>query len=151
MNVIEYHTWNATRPRFAKPDRMTFDLDPGEGVEWAAMQQAAELVRGFLKRLGLPAFLKTSGGKGLHVVTPVVPKYDWDTVKDFLAADRPADGRRAARAVRREERPEESSRAHLHRLPAQRIRGDDGLLRGQLVRGRVSASRCRSTGPSSTS
>lgn len=83
MNVIEYHTWNATRTRFEQPDRMTFDLDPGEGVQWSDMQQAAELVRAFLERLGLVPFLKTSGGKGLHVVTPIRPRLDWDTVKAF--------------------------------------------------------------------
>jgi bifunctional non-homologous end joining protein LigD len=86
MNVIELHTWNATKENIDRPDRMTFDLDPGEGVEWREMQQAAELVRGFLEKLELPAFLKTSGGKGLHVVTPLKPQYDWDTVKAFSQA-----------------------------------------------------------------
>jgi bifunctional non-homologous end joining protein LigD len=86
MNVIEFHTWNATRDDSNRPDRMTFDLDPGAGVEWSSMQQAAQLMQGFLTELGLPAFLKTSGGKGLHVVTPIKPKHDWDTVKDFSEA-----------------------------------------------------------------
>jgi bifunctional non-homologous end joining protein LigD len=86
MNVIEFHTWNATKGKIDKPDRMTFDLDPGEGIGWASMQQAAELMRGFLEQLALPAFLKTSGGKGLHVVTPIKPQYDWDTVKSFSQA-----------------------------------------------------------------
>jgi bifunctional non-homologous end joining protein LigD len=83
MNVIEFHTWNATRPQFQKPDRMIFDLDPGEGATWASVQQGAELMRSFLAELKLPAFLKTSGGKGLHVVTPLKPEFDWDTVKGF--------------------------------------------------------------------
>jgi bifunctional non-homologous end joining protein LigD len=86
MNVIEFHTWNAVKSAIGKPDRMTFDLDPGEGVSWAQVQQAAQLVRAMLSELKLPAFLKTSGGKGLHVVVPLKKQFDWDTVKDFSAA-----------------------------------------------------------------
>lgn len=86
LNVMEFHTWNATTRAIGKPDRMTFDLDPGEGVAWTQVQEAAQLVRAFLKELGLPCFLKTSGGKGLHVVVPLKPSYDWDTVKDFSQA-----------------------------------------------------------------
>ncbi|CAA2101163.1 DNA ligase D [Variovorax paradoxus] len=86
MNVIELHTWNATSRAIGKPDRMTFDLDPGEGVAWPQIQDAAMLVRTLLDELGLPSFLKTSGGKGLHVVVPVRRQYDWDTVKGFSQA-----------------------------------------------------------------
>jgi bifunctional non-homologous end joining protein LigD len=86
MNVIEFHTWNAVKSAIGKPDRMTFDLDPGEGVNWRQIQEAAQLVRGFLNELGLAAFLKTSGGKGLHVVVPIRKQLDWDTVKDFSQA-----------------------------------------------------------------
>lgn len=86
MNVIELHTWNATSRAIGKPDRMTFDLDPGEGVAWPQIQEAAMLVRTLLDELGLPSFLKTSGGKGLHVVVPVRRQYDWDTVKGFSQA-----------------------------------------------------------------
>jgi bifunctional non-homologous end joining protein LigD len=86
MNVVEFHTWNATTRNIEKPDRMTFDLDPGEGVEWPAMQEAAALTHALLDELGLVSFLKTSGGKGLHVVVPLTPRDDWDTVKDFSEA-----------------------------------------------------------------
>ncbi|ROZ77566.1 DNA ligase D [Ramlibacter sp. WS9] len=86
MNVIEFHTWNGVKTAIDKPDRMTFDLDPGEGVGWAEVQQAAQLVHAFLQELGLPAFLKTSGGKGLHLVVPLKKQLDWDTVKDFSQA-----------------------------------------------------------------
>ena len=86
MNVIEFHTWNAVKSAIGKPDRMTFDLDPGEGVGWPQVQQAAQLVRAMLTELKLPAFVKTSGGKGLHVVVPLKRQLDWDTVKDFSAA-----------------------------------------------------------------
>ncbi|WP_431096180.1 DNA ligase D [Polaromonas aquatica] len=86
VNVIELHTWNATTRSIHKPDRMTFDLDPGEGVSWPQMQEATQLVRAFLDELGLVSFLKTSGGKGLHVVVPLKRQYDFDTVKDFSHA-----------------------------------------------------------------
>ncbi|MES2688200.1 MAG: DNA ligase D [Pseudomonadota bacterium] len=86
LNVMEFHTWNATTRAIGKPDRMTFDLDPGEGVTWAQVQESAQLVQAFLKELGLPCFLKTSGGKGLHVVVPLKPACDWDTVKGFSQA-----------------------------------------------------------------
>ncbi|WPB57848.1 DNA ligase D [Xylophilus sp. GOD-11R] len=89
MNAIEFHTWNAVVGQRAKPakialpDRLTFDLDPGDGVGWPQMREAAQLLHGFLDELGLVSFLKTSGGKGLHVVLPLKPKADWDTVKGF--------------------------------------------------------------------
>jgi len=86
LNVIEFHTWNATTRAIHKPDRMTLDLDPGEGVAWPQMQEAAQLVHAFLDELKLSSFLKTSGGKGLHVVVPLKRQYDFDTVKDFSHA-----------------------------------------------------------------
>ncbi|NHZ33576.1 DNA ligase D [Massilia rubra] len=82
-NVVEFHTQNATGKSYEAPNRMVFDLDPGEGVDWAAIQEAAQLMHAFLDELGLPSFLKTSGGKGLHVVVPIKGGLDWDTVKDF--------------------------------------------------------------------
>jgi bifunctional non-homologous end joining protein LigD len=82
-NVIEFHTWNATTEDANRPDRIVFDLDPGEGVAWRAMQQGAELMRSLLDQIGLVAFLKTSGGKGLHVVVPIAAKEDWDTVREL--------------------------------------------------------------------
>lgn len=86
MNVVEFHTWNAIKSKIDKPDRMTFDLDPGEGVTWPTMQESAHLVRAFLEQLKLVSFIKTSGGKGLHIVVPLKKIYDWDTVKDFSQA-----------------------------------------------------------------
>jgi len=86
MNVIEFHTWNAVKTNIDKPDRMTFDLDPGEGVEWLAMQEAAMVLRAFLEELDLAAFVKTSGGKGLHVVVPLKRRHGWDQVKGFSRA-----------------------------------------------------------------
>ena len=85
-NMIEVHTVNGTKPSLARPDRMVFDLDPGEGVAWPQVQEAAQLVHAFLAQLGLHAFLKTSGGKGLHIVVPLRKVHGWETVKGFSQA-----------------------------------------------------------------
>jgi len=85
-NVVEFHTLNTGSTSFEHPDRMVFDLDPGEAVAWPHVQEAAELIHAFLAQLGLSSFLKTSGGKGLHVVVPVRRVHDWDTVKGFSQA-----------------------------------------------------------------
>jgi bifunctional non-homologous end joining protein LigD len=86
FNTVEFHTWNSKSGRIDQPDRVIFDLDPGEGVTWAHLQEAAMLTKGFLEQLGLQAWLKTSGGKGLHVVVPLAPKLDYDAVKAFSQA-----------------------------------------------------------------
>lgn len=86
MNVVEFHTWNSMAKRLNKPDRVIFDLDPGEDLKWPHMQEAALLVHTLLTELGLKAWLKTSGGKGLHVVVPLSPRLDYDTVKGFSRA-----------------------------------------------------------------
>ncbi|NUZ07853.1 DNA ligase D [Piscinibacter koreensis] len=86
MNTIEFHTWNSTETRIDKPDRVVFDLDPGEGVSWAHLQEAALLTRTLLAELGLESWLKTSGGKGLHVVAPITPRHVDAVVSDLARA-----------------------------------------------------------------
>jgi bifunctional non-homologous end joining protein LigD len=86
MNVVEFHTWNSTTQHIDAPDRVIFDLDPGEGVKWKQVQEAALLTRALLEELGLQAWLKTSGGKGLHVVVPLAPRLDYKSVKSFSQA-----------------------------------------------------------------
>jgi len=83
MGTIELHTWNAVASNIEKPDRVVFDLDPGESVGWDRMIEAAQLTRSLLDELGLVSFCKTSGGKGLHVVVPLAKQAGWDDVKDF--------------------------------------------------------------------
>lgn len=83
MNVVELHTWNATSDAIETPDRLIFDLDPGEGVKWAQVREAAQLLHKLLEELQLRSFLKTSGGKGLHVVLPLKPALGWDEAKGF--------------------------------------------------------------------
>lgn len=86
MNVIEFHTWNSKITHIDKPDRLVLDLDPGEGVGWAELLEAAELTRVMLTELGLASWPKTSGGKGLHVVVPLTPRRDHAQVKAFSQA-----------------------------------------------------------------
>lgn len=86
MGTIELHTWNAVASNIEKPDRMVFDLDPGEGVGWERMIEAAKLTKDLLAELGLTSFCKTSGGKGFHVVVPLAKQAGWDDMKDFSQA-----------------------------------------------------------------
>ena len=86
MGTIELHTWNAVAANIEKPDRMVFDLDPDPALGWERMIEAAQLTRELLAELGLASFCKTSGGKGLHVVVPIVKQLGWDEVKAFTQA-----------------------------------------------------------------
>lgn len=96
MGVLEIHPWGVTVDRPDLPDRIIFDLDPGDGVPFAQVVAAALEVRSRLDALGLKSFLKTTGGKGLHVVLPVIQDRSWPDIKRFakllserMAADAP--------------------------------------------------------------
>ena len=86
MAAIELHSWGSTAADAAHADRLVFDLDPGPGVEWATTVATAHEVKDRLATIGLAAFCRTSGGKGLHVVAPVLPGPDWDTVRAWCRA-----------------------------------------------------------------
>jgi bifunctional non-homologous end joining protein LigD len=86
MDVLELHTWNSTVERLEEPDRIVLDLDPGPEVPFAEVVRAARVVRAALEALGLAAFVKTTGGVGLHVVTPLVPAARWEDCLAFARA-----------------------------------------------------------------
>lgn len=86
MNVLELHPWGSTIDDVEHPDRLVFDLDPGEGVDWSAIKAAARDVRDRLAEIGLEGFLRLSGGKGLHVVVPIAPGPEWSRAKAFCEA-----------------------------------------------------------------
>ncbi len=81
--TFEFHGWGSTLPRIDRPDRITLDLDPDPKLPWRTVREALELTRALLDRLELAWFVKTTGGKGVHFVLPVVRRYDWDEVKVF--------------------------------------------------------------------
>jgi bifunctional non-homologous end joining protein LigD len=86
MGVLEVHPWGSRNDDLEHPDRLIFDLDPDESLPWSAVTEAAADVRARLKKLGLTSFLKTTGGKGLHVVIPIEATLDWATAKNFAHA-----------------------------------------------------------------
>jgi bifunctional non-homologous end joining protein LigD len=83
MGVLEIHSWGSRADRIEQPDRLIFDLDPDPSVKFARLVEAAFEVRQFLDDLGLVSFVKTTGGKGLHVVVPVSRRHEWDEMKEF--------------------------------------------------------------------
>jgi bifunctional non-homologous end joining protein LigD len=85
MSVVEFHIWGSQVGDVMRPDRIVFDLDPDEAVGFAKVKAAALRVRDVLEALGLQSFALLSGGKGIHVVAPVVPAHEWPVVKAFAA------------------------------------------------------------------
>ena len=83
LSVMEIHPWGSRNDSVEKPDQLIFDLDPGDGVSWSTLADAARNVRAHLKKHGLESFLKSTGGKGLHVVAPILPEHEWPEVKAF--------------------------------------------------------------------
>ncbi|RXK70832.1 DNA ligase D [Stenotrophomonas sp. MA5] len=86
MNTLELHPWGATVADPEHPDRLVFDLDPGEGVGWNEVKAGARDVRDRLQEIGLRSFVRLSGGKGVHVVVPLQPAADWEQAKAFCEA-----------------------------------------------------------------
>ena len=83
MGTIEFHGWGARTGAVEKPDRMVFDLDPDEGLDFADVREAAMDLRKHLADIGLSSFAMVTGGKGVHVVVPLTPGHSWDANKSF--------------------------------------------------------------------
>ncbi|WP_300632982.1 DNA ligase D [Pseudomonas sp.] len=86
MGTVELHTWGATTDKIETPDLFVLDLDPDPALPWKSMLEAAQLTLSVLDELGLQAFVKTSGGKGLHLIVPLARRDNWDSVKAFAKA-----------------------------------------------------------------
>ncbi len=84
--ILEVHPWNSRVSRLEQPDQVIFDLDPDEALPFSRTAAAARQVRAHLKQLGLESFVKTTGGKGLHVCVPLAPEHEWDTLEEFTRA-----------------------------------------------------------------
>jgi bifunctional non-homologous end joining protein LigD len=122
MGVIEFHTWGSTTRDLARPDRMILDLDPDPRLPWRTVMAAAHHARERLEDLGLESFVKTTGGKGLHVVVPLARRHERDEVKAFYHAlaqaivnERPRDY--TAKAAKRE---------RTHRIYIDWLRNSEG-------------------------
>ena len=83
LGALEIHPWGSQNDSLEQPDRIVFDLDPDAAIDWGTLADTALNLRIRLKKIGLESFLKTTGGKGLHVVVPIEPKHEWPVVKDF--------------------------------------------------------------------
>ncbi|MDD3170056.1 MAG: DNA ligase D, partial [Eubacteriales bacterium] len=83
MGTLEFHTWGSRADDPEKPDVMVFDLDPDEGMNLETVRQGVKDVKSVLEQLSLTSFLKTSGGKGYHVIVPFLPTVDWETFHVF--------------------------------------------------------------------
>jgi bifunctional non-homologous end joining protein LigD len=86
MGVLEVHPWGSQNDDLEHPDRIIIDLDPDTAISWSTLSDAAAQVRQELKKIGLESFLKSTGGKGLHVVAPIEPENDWTVIKQFAHA-----------------------------------------------------------------
>ena len=86
MGVLEIHPWGSRGDRLDRPDRLIFDIDPAEDLGWSDVVRAARHVRERLDDLGLVSFVRTTGGKGLHVVVPIVRRTPWDELKSLARA-----------------------------------------------------------------
>ncbi len=83
LGVLEFHVWNSRVAELERPDQVVFDLDPAEDLDFRRVVEAAREVRDRLREVGLVPFLKTTGGKGLHVVVPIEPTHDWEVINGF--------------------------------------------------------------------
>jgi bifunctional non-homologous end joining protein LigD len=83
IGALEIHAWGSRADKLDYPDRLIFDLDPAEDLPWPSVVRSARQVRDFLQELGLESFVKTTGGKGLHLVVPIDRRHDWDEAKAF--------------------------------------------------------------------
>lgn len=86
LDILEIHAWQSHIQQLEHPDQIVFDLDPAAKVPWEKTVIAAFQIKKVLHNIGLKSFIKTTGGKGLHVVVPIKPKYDWATIKNFALA-----------------------------------------------------------------
>ena len=83
MGVLEIHPWGSHNESLEQPDRIVFDLDPDPAIKWKTLAETAREFKRRLTKMGLESFVKSTGGKGLHVVVPIRPDHEWPVIKEF--------------------------------------------------------------------
>ncbi len=138
MGTIEFHGWGSRVADLERPDRLVIDLDPDEGLDFTVVKTAAVLVRDRLQERGLSSFPLLTGGKGVHVVAPLVPDAEWPAVKAWARAFAESLEAEAPTAFVANDEQGQAQRAHLRRLAAEPARGDggDAVLGSRAGRGR---------------
>ena len=122
MGVMELHPWGSSNKTLEQPDRIIIDLDPDPELPWKRLVESAIEVRDLMKHLGLETFVKSTGGKGIHVVAPIEPEREWSEIKEFAHHFVLMMEARQLQAVPDEDDEVRAHRPHLPRLPAQRTR-----------------------------
>ena len=122
--VLEFHAWGCQVEDIEHPDLLVFDLDPAPEVDWQEVLRTARELRDRLHKMGLTAFPRTTGGKGLHLVVPLRPQADWASVKAFALAVSEQHARDEAAPAHHQYDPVETPRQDLSRLSAQHARLD---------------------------
>ena len=120
--ILEVHPWNSRVSHLEQPDQVIFDLDPDEALPFSRVAAAARRVRALLRERGLESFVKTTGGKGLHVCVPLAPEHGWEELEDVHARGRAAARARRALGLHGEHGQGAAQGEGLRRLPAQRPR-----------------------------
>ena len=149
FGTIEFHSWGCRVDQPERPDRLVLDLDPDESLPWREVAAAAFEVKDALAARGLVPFLKTTGGKGLHVVVPIQRRRSWAEVAALLRGVRARDGGRGAPPLHRQHGQGPAPRADLSRLsaqPAQRHRGRRLFAPGAPRGARLDAARLGGAG-----
>ena len=139
--MLEVHPWGSCNAHLEQPDRLIFDLDPDESLTWETVAASALEVRKRLNALGLKSFVKTTGGKGLHVVVPIRPEHHWPEVKQFAHNFVLAMERDGALPFPDKNDQGRACRQDLSRLSSQRARFNRG---GSVLAARTRRSSCRS-------
>jgi bifunctional non-homologous end joining protein LigD len=124
MGTIEFHGWGARIEDVEKADRLVFDLDPDEGLDFEAVRKAAFHFRDILKSIGLETFPMVTGGKGIHVIAPLVPRAEWPEVKELRAPARAGGRAERSREFHRRVAQGAAQGPDLRRLSAQPARRD---------------------------
>jgi bifunctional non-homologous end joining protein LigD len=148
LGALEIHTWGSRADDFERPDLLVFDLDPDPELDFRSVVDCAFELRKIFESAKLESFVKTTGGKGLHVCIPIVPELDWDQAKDFSGR---IAGALAEHAPQRyvATQSKRSARARSSSITSATGAARRSSLRTRPARARTRPSPCRSSGTSS--